>query len=236
MRRNFDLEQCSCERFRRDHALLTRRAPHRADTARGSEELHQCGEVVRAHVEERPRPELVEDRRARVPPLGSRGEHEGVGSERFADVTAVDDGPARLQAGAEERVRRATEPHALPGGERDQLGAFFVRDAERLLAEHRLPGRERRTIDAGVHLRRRQVHDRVDLGVFEDRFESEGACTPLLGAFLRAVREHVGARDDVDPVEYSECVAVGAADHTAPDNGEAVHERPRDKPLPTRYS
>jgi hypothetical protein len=58
----------------------------------------------------------------------------------------------------------------------------------------------------------------------------------LLGAFLGAFREGVCARGQIDPVEHPERVSVRPTDDAASHDGETVHDRPRDRSLPTRYS
>ena len=114
---------------------------HPADAAEG---LHEGGQVVRADVEQRSGAVLEQEVRVRVPGFRAGGLHQGQRGERLADVAALDHPAGGLDAGAEERVRGAAQPHARRRrGLRAVPGRFPVQ-GERLLAPDMLAGLEAR--------------------------------------------------------------------------------------------
>ena len=232
--RHFHIDELPLERLRQNRPLRTRDPRRHAHRTGGPEELHERRQVVGPHVEERPRTVLIEDRRVRVPALGSRSQHEGVRRERLADVAAIDRGPGRLQSGPEKRVGRAAEPHPLRGRELHQrlsLGEFHT---ERLFAESRLPRLERRPNHGRVRERRREIHHGVDVGVGEHRVERPRLRAELRRQLLGPVRVLVDTRRQLHERQLRHRVGVRAADDAAPDDRDAAHARPPENPPPTR--
>ena len=80
------------------------------------DELDGGRHPVRADVEQRAGELGVQERGRRVPRLRRAGEHPHLGERRRADRAGVDRRLDRLDAGAEERVRRAADEHAGRGG------------------------------------------------------------------------------------------------------------------------
>ena len=89
------------------HAGRQRRHP--PDRA---EELDRRADGVRADVEQRPGELGVEERGGGMPALGRRVQQPDRRDRGRADPAFVDRGAQRLDAGAEERVRRAADEHA----------------------------------------------------------------------------------------------------------------------------
>ena len=171
---------------------------------------------------------LVEDRGVRVPALGPRTEHERVRGERLADIAAIHNRACSLLPRTEEGVGRASQGRRALASELHERSPFVELDAEGLLAERGLPGVERSAAHGHVRERRRQVHDRVDVGIVQDGLERTrpGAEGPgeLLGTFCGLI----DARDELDELELGDGVRVRAADHPATDDRNPAHPFPRE--------
>ncbi|MGC4033329.1 MAG: hypothetical protein QM754_16680 [Tepidisphaeraceae bacterium] len=75
----------------------------------GPSRFSSARDVVRPHVEHRAAAGLEEERRVRVPVLVAAADHERGEADRLADQAVVDDLARRLQARAEEGIRRAAD-------------------------------------------------------------------------------------------------------------------------------
>ena len=103
-----------------DRPLALARRGEARDAHDRSEQRRDRGQVVRAHVEQRPGAVDVEDVGVRVPGLLPPDEHRRADRERLADRTVVDRRAPGLVGGAEEDVGRAADaqPAALGLGGR----------------------------------------------------------------------------------------------------------------------
>ena len=162
MRRRGRREALAAPRPDLDRAL---ERPHRGearDALDRAEQGDDRGQVVRAHVEQRPGAVGVEDVGVRMPGLLAADEHRRADRERLADGALVDHAATGLVGRAEEDVGRAADaqPEAIGlAGQRRGLGRV---GGQGLLGVDVLADRERLHRDRGVHERRRQVEDDVD--------------------------------------------------------------------------
>ena len=93
--------------------LITRSAPSAATGGRDrddrAEKADECCDVVRPDIEQRATTGAVEELGVRMPALGAGVHDRRIRADRVADGAFVDERSRRLQAAAEERVRRPTD-------------------------------------------------------------------------------------------------------------------------------
>ena len=161
-----------------------------------------------------------------MPVLGTRPEHEAVCRHRLPDQTSFDDVAARLQAGAEERVRGATEPEpSLRRGIHQRL-ALGELDTERLLAEDRLSRHQGRPGHGTVCLGMGEVDHRVDLVVGKERVERSYPGNVISRRQLGgSIRHAVGTGHQIDEVDFVEGRGVCRRDHATSDDPDTFHWR-----------
>ena len=127
-----------------------------------TEQVHQGGQIVRAHVEHRPAARLVIERRVGVPAFVAGTGHERHGVQRLADPAVVDQLAAGLVATAEEGVGRAAEQHPGVSGRAHQVLALGALHRQRFLAPHMLAGIDGRPRHRVVRGRDGQVDHQID--------------------------------------------------------------------------
>src|SRR5712675_2815757 len=98
-----DGDLLSGERLAADGAYWEARLCRAGNTAHRAEQVYQCGEIIRPHVQHRSATGLVVKFRIRVPRLDAVRQEERSGRDRLADHSVVDQLSASLSAAAEKR-------------------------------------------------------------------------------------------------------------------------------------
>ena len=183
--------------------------------------MHQGGEVVRPHVEQRPAAGLIVERRVRVPGFRPAPHHEGGAGHRLAHRAVVDQLAHGLVAAAEERVRGAAGADAGGVGGGEHPLAFGHVQAKGLLAVDVLAGG-----DGGqIHFRMGGGNGEVEHGfdvvapeqlVHRDRRHVETLVRPL-----RRFGVDVRAGDEIQHAERLRRAQVGGADGAAANEADA---------------
>ena len=136
------------------------------------------------------------------------------------DPALVDGVTRRLVAGADERVRRRAEAHALRAGRFRQLAALGEGRRQRLLRIDVLAGGDRLAAGLGVRQRHGQVDDDRDLGVREHPLDGHRLDPILLRALRRGLGHQIGDRLDRDQPRARRALEIGIADVAAADDAE----------------
>ncbi len=205
-----------------DDAGLARFRDGGAHLCDGPEQLHEGRDVVRADVEQRAGALLEEEVRVRVPRLGAGALHERERGERHADRAALDETTGRLDARAEERVRRRGDAQSRSVGRVEQLASALPVERERLLAPDVLAGRESLERHLDVHFGNGEVDDDLD-GVVGEQLGDGTRARNAEGSRLAAcpLLIDVGDEAHVEVGELREVLEILGADHTGADDADA---------------
>lgn len=147
---------------------------------------------------------------------------DGLCGERYADVAALDHPSCRLQARAQEGVRRAPEPQSGVLGFLEQAQAALAVEREWLLAPDVLARAHRGCGDLDVRRRDGEVDDDLHIRVPQREFRCAVLGDPeLLGPCPGGLGEDVGDHMDLEVRERREVVQVVGADDARADDGDA---------------
>ena len=156
-----------------------------------AQQIAQGREIIRTHVEDRSAARLEEEARVRMPVLHAMRHQRTRAGQDGSDLAAIDQLAGQPAAGAEERVRRATEFQSAPVRFLNQPMPVFRRDAERLFREYMLARGQRRMADLEMRVGRGQIDHHIHLRIAQQRVDRERANAELVGlAFARALPEY----------------------------------------------
>src|SRR5690606_5009006 len=175
------------------------------DGADGAEDVHECGEVVRPHVEQRAGALGEQERRVRVDEVGPLPLHRGAREQRCADDPVLDGALGGLDSGAEDGV--GGDAHAQPRLLRlpQQGGGGVPVEADGLLGPDVLAGGDGAGGDLGVHGGDGEVDDDLHVGVGEHVVGGPvRGDVVLVGLGFRAVGVDVAEDDDAHVGEGGE--------------------------------
>ena len=138
-----------------------------------------------------------------------------------SDLAAIDHLAGQPSAGAEERVRRATEFQSAPVRFLDQPMPVFGRDAERLFREHMLARGQRRMADLEMRVWRGQIDHDIDFRIAHQRVDGERANAELVGLDPRGWLQNIRAGNQPHTAEGGEVLHVDGRNDSAADDADA---------------
>src|SRR5688572_26959987 len=119
-----------------------------------------------------------------MPALVAVAEHEGVRPDRLADSAIIDELPAGLECGAEERVGSAANQYASLLGEGEKLLGFVSGNSERLFVVDALPRFDSCLGNLVVSFRNGQVENDLDVWIGQDLIDATRSDAVLGSRFL----------------------------------------------------
>ncbi|MGY2934824.1 hypothetical protein ACVWZ6_004426 [Bradyrhizobium sp. GM6.1] len=221
MGRNFDRDQRSVHRLAGDQPLGFRTRGRAHHARHRAEQLHEIGDVVRAHVKHRAAAAQIIETRRRMPALMAGAAEERAAGHGRADRVIVDQLARGLVPTAQERIGRATDAKILLRGELHHLAGFGDVNAERLLGMNVLAGVQHRQADVGVGEWHSEIDDDLDVVSLEQlinphRRQPEGGALPLC-----RIAAHIGERLDFHDREALGRLQISGADIAAADDADA---------------
>ena len=218
MRRGPDGEAPAGARAHPDRALGRGRRGEPRHAGNGPDERDERGQVVRAHVQERPGAVLEELLGTRMPRVRSAHQHRGAHRHRLPDRPLVDQRARRLIGPAEKDVRRAAERESAARRLRDQLRRLGRRRRQGLLAVDVLARLERAAGHRDVRPGRRQVQHRVERRICDQLVDRERLQPVIRRERARERRLEVGAGDELERIEGGGVLRVVLGDDSAADD------------------
>ncbi len=163
MRRRLNLN------LRPPQPLTTNRPLQKRDPSRPTHppnrpnQIHQRRQVVRPHIQHRPRAYLVVERRIGMPALMPVIRHKRRSRNRLPNRTLIDQLPTSLNPRTQKRIRSHPNAHTPSRcGLQERLRICDI-NRQRLLPIHTLPGLHNRHRHLKVRRRRSQIHHNLNL-------------------------------------------------------------------------